>query len=331
MSTGQPLRIALLLALLVTLGSCSGPQSSLETGAPDAEHIAQLFWWMTIGSAVIWLIVVGLTFYATYVSPKKHDVKLGRRLIVWGGVVLPTLFLLVLLVYGLAMLPEVLAPAPQGSLRVWVSGEQWWWRVRYQPARGEPVVLANELHLPVGQHVEFELVSPDVIHSFWIPGLGGKMDMIPGRINRLRLQPTRTGTYRGACAEYCGTSHALMAFSVVVESPAEFERWLEAQRQPAKKPEGPLTTRGHAVFLENGCGACHAIRGEPANGVVGPDLTHVGSRLSLGAGTLPSEVNDFRQWLVRTEQVKPGVHMPTFAMLPEDDVRALAAYLESLQ
>jgi cytochrome c oxidase subunit 2 len=316
---------------LLGISACSGPQSALETASRDAERVAHLFWWMTIGSALIWLLVVMLAVYSTYVAPTRHDVKPARLLIVGGGVVLPSVVLVVLLSYGLAMLPDLLAPAPEGSLRIRVSGEQWWWRVRYLPAKDDPVDLANEIRLPVGEPVEFELESPDVIHSFWIPSLGGKVDMIPGRKTRLRLEPTRPGVFRGVCAEYCGTSHALMAFAVIVQEPHEFAAWLETQAKPAAEPSDPLAAQGRAVFLQNGCGACHTIRGTVADGVVGPDLTHVGGRRSLGAGTVPNGTDEFRQWIARTDVVKPGVHMPAFGMLPERDLRALAAYLESLQ
>jgi cytochrome c oxidase subunit 2 len=191
--------------------------------------------------------------------------------------------------------------------------------------------LANEIRLPVGERVAFHLESPDVIHSFWIPALSGKMDMIPGRQTRLALEPTRTGVFRGACAEYCGTSHALMSFDVVVLEPADFARWLEQQRAPAQPPVQPLAVHGQELFLANGCGACHTVRGTPADGVVGPDLTHVGSRLSLGAATLSNDPEAFQRWVANTDHVKPGVHMPAFGMLPPEDLRALAAYLDALQ
>jgi cytochrome c oxidase subunit 2 len=202
--------------------------------------------------------------------------------------------------------------------------------VRYLAADGSVVESANELRLPVGEPVEFRLQSPDVIHSFWIPAIGGKMDMIPGRITRLTLTPTTSGVFRGVCAEYCGTSHALMGFPVVVLEKLEFARWLMRQAEPAPVPAEPRTARGQDLFLANGCGACHTVRGTPADGVLGPDLTHVGGRLSLGAGMLPNETDDFVRWLARTAELKPGVHMPAFGMLPADELDALAVYLDGL-
>jgi cytochrome c oxidase subunit II len=229
------------------------------------------------------------------------------------------------------MMPAMLAPSPEGTLKVLVTGEQWWWRVRYLPAGGEPVELANELHLPVNEGVEFQLESADVIHSFWIPALGGKADMIPGRRNRLRLEPTRTGVFRGVCAEYCGASHAFMTFPVVVEEKQGFARWLTQQAEPARVPASPLAIEGQRLFLSNGCGACHTVRGTGADGVVGPDLTHVGGRRTLGAGRLVNDSDQLRRWIAHTGRLKPEVTMPDFGMLPAEHLRALGAYLESLK
>jgi cytochrome c oxidase subunit 2 len=252
-------------------------------------------------------------------------------LIIGGGVLVPTLTLTVLLVFGLAMLPHAVARAPEDSLQVVVHGEQWWWRVRYILPGGQGIDLANEVQLPVGEPVQFHLESDNVIHSFWIPSLGGKMDMIPGRVTHLALRPTSTGVFRGACAEYCGTSHALMALYAKVTARGEFERWLEGQAGPARTPLDTLAMRGAERFIANGCPACHTIRGTPADGVIGPDLTHVGSRLSVGAGILRNDVDAFRRWIASTEHLKPGVHMPPFGMLPEAELGALAAYLASLE
>jgi cytochrome c oxidase subunit 2 len=309
---------------------CRGEQSALDPGGQQAETVARLFWWMTAGAGVIWLAVIGAALYATF-TPERQSLVGPRRLIVWGGVVIPTAVLTALLCYGLALLPDFLAPAAPGSRRIAVSAEQYWWRVRYVSDGATPIELANEIHLPVGEEVELALDSRDVIHSFWIPSLAGKVDMIPGRRTRLRLLPTRVGQYRGACAEYCGASHALMNFVVVVDEKAEFDRWLAAQAAPARAPSQPLAQQGRDVLIANGCGACHALRGTTADGVIGPDLTHVGGRRSLGAGVLPSHAADFGRWLSATEELKPGVHMPAFGMLPAPELLALAAYLESLE
>lgn len=310
--------------------SCTGTQSALEPAGEQASELAALFWWMTGGVAVIWIAVLALALYASY-TPERSDLTSARRLIVWGGAVFPTIVLTGLACYGLALLPKYLAPAPREALRVAVTGEQYWWRVRYLPRGGAPVELANEIRLPVGEDVEFVLESRDVIHSFWIPSLAGKMDMIPGKQTRLRLRPTRTGQFRGVCAEYCGASHAWMAFSVVVQPKAEFERWLAAQARPARTPEDPVALLGRDTLLANGCGACHAVRGTRADGAVGPDLTHVGGRASLGAGLLSNDPAQFHRWVSDTSRLKPGVQMPAYGMLAPPELSALAAYLESLE
>lgn len=322
--SGVPILVVGLVA------GCGGPMSTLEPAGREAERIAQLFTWMSGGAVVVWLLVIGLAIYAVRRPPGPQD-RRSAVLVLGGGIVLPTLVLTGLLTYGLWSLPRVLEPAPEGSLRIDVTGEQWWWRVRYVPAAGEPVELANEIHLPLGERVEFRLASPDVIHAFWIPSLAGKVDMIPGRQTRLALEATRPGVYRGACAEYCGASHAFMNFMVVVEPREAFEAWLATQRRPAAEPAGDLSARGREAFLEHGCGACHTVRGSPADGVIGPDLTHVGGRRTLAAAMLPNGTDALRRWISFSTFVKPDVHMPAFGMLPPDEVAALAAWLESLE
>ena len=230
------------------LAACDGPQSALAPAGEAAERIAGLFWWMTGFAAVIWIAVIVLALYAVGLPAERHNRRRSNVLIVGGGAVVPTIVVAVLAMFGLAPIPALLAPAPEGSLRITISGEQWWWRVRYQHAEDESVVLANEIRLPVGEPVEFRLESPDVIHSFWIPSLGGKIDMIPGRVTRLALTPTKTGVFRGACAEYCGTAHALMNFTVVVEEKAAFDRWLAHQRTPASIPNEPARATRPRAF-----------------------------------------------------------------------------------
>jgi cytochrome c oxidase subunit 2 len=336
-STTRPsgvLRTAALPALLlwtVAAIGCGGIQSTLAPSGREADRIATLFWWMTGGAFLAWTGTVALALYYGWRPPGTRSRRRDRMLIIGGGVIVPGVTLTVLLVFGLAMLPPAVARAPEGSLQVVVVGEQWWWRVRYLRPGEDDVVLANEIRLPVGEPVQFRLESDNVIHSFWIPSLAGKMDMIPGRVTWLTVRPTATGIYRGACAEYCGTAHALMAFYVEVMERDAFARWLDAQAAPAAAPSAPEAARGADLFTSNGCTACHTVRGTPARGVIGPDLTHVGSRLSVGAGILRNEPEAMRRWLASTEHIKPGVHMPGFGMLPDADLRALAAYLHGLK
>ena len=316
---------------VLLLTGCEGPQSALDPAGRGAEQIAELFWWLTGGAVIVWVTVIGLAVYAMRINPKPHSEPRTKLLVIGGGVLFPTLVLAVYLIFGLAMIPDLLAPPPEERPDITVVGEQWWWRVRYLTEDGRTVEMANELHIPVDERTELRLMSFDVIHAFWAPSITGKVDMIPGRITHLGLEPTKSGVFRGACAEYCGTAHTLMNFHVVVQERDAFERWLAHQAEPAQEPDTPLARRGREVFFTNGCGACHTVRGTPADGSVGPDLTHVGSRLTIGAGTLPNELDDFLQWIAETEDVKPGVHMPAFGMLPEEELKALAAYLEGLK
>ena len=305
-------------------------QSALDPAGREAEQLAQLFLWMGIGAVVIWLAVIALAVYA----PRATALS-GRRganlLIIGGGIVFPLVVLTSLLFLGLPRLRDLLAPAAHDAVSLEILGNQWWWRVRYLRPGHEPVELANEIRLPVGVRVNTTLASGDVIHSFWVPSITGKMDMIPGRTNRLALEPTRTGTFRGACAEFCGSSHALMNFIVVVTEQGEFDRWLAGQAQPALTPTEPLAQQGERAFFARGCNTCHAVRGTDARGVAGPDLTHVGSRQTIAAGQLPTRPEQFSRWISNTERIKPDAHMPAFDGLPDDELAALAVYLMQLK
>lgn len=282
---------------------------------------------MAVGAVMVWLAVIALAIHVTLLHPERHSARKAHWLIIGGGAIFPTVVLAGLLVYGLALMPDLRPELPAGTLRIDVSGEQFWWRVAYRLPDGTHVASANEIRLPRGRPVEFRLTSPDVIHSFWIPALGGKTDMLPGRETRLVVTPTATGVYRGACAEFCGESHANMNFRVVVLEPRDFDRWLEHEARPARRTAGS----GLEAFLANGCGACHTIRGTSADGTVGPDLTHVGGRLGLAADALPNETDAFRRWINHPRAIKPGVNMPAFGMLPAGHLDDIARYLSELQ
>ncbi len=323
------LRARVLLGLCSTLllSGCAGVQSALQPAGRESRELADLFWLMTVGGAIIWLIVMGLLFYALYVPPQS-----ARRasLLVWGGgIAFPVVVLIPLLIYTLPMMPSLRSES--GKLRIEIESHLYWWKVTYRLADGTSVVTANELHLPVGQRAELLLSSADVIHSFWVPSLAGKMDMIPGRINRLPLQPEKIGIYRGACAELCGQGHAFMALDIKVDDEATFGAWLRNQQLSANSVATPEEQRGAALFQESGCSACHAIRGTEANGNLGPDLTHVGTRATLAAGLLPNNVGTMAGWIAASQDLKPGNKMPSLAVLHGDDLRALAAYLTALK
>jgi cytochrome c oxidase subunit II len=218
-----------------------------------------------------------------------------------------------------------------GALTLSVTGQQWWWRITYedeQPAR--VFTTANEIHIPVGEPVLIKLESSDVIHSFWVPNLTGKMDAIPGRQNQLQIQADRPGVYRGQCAEFCGLQHAHMGMLIIAESKEDFERWRNHQISSALPPGDPERQRGMEIFLSKPCIMCHQVRGTDAGGRVAPDLTHVGSRRYIGAGTLETTRGNIAAWIIDPHSVKPGVNMPTIQLEP-DEVQPLASYLEGLK
>ncbi|WP_246249116.1 cytochrome c oxidase subunit II [Chelativorans alearense] len=311
------------------MAGCSDAQSVLNPHGAEAESIALLFWITAIGGALIWLAVVGALIYAGRRHRKPYSQASAARLVLWAGAVVPSILLAVLLGYALALIPDLrplAASADDDRLHIEVIGEQFWWRVIYHPPDGQPVVSANEVRLPVGERVTFSLKSTDVIHSFWIPPLGGKMDMIPGRTNTFSLKATKAGIFRSPCTEFCGPSHALMAFTAVAMKPGRFDRWLANEGKEAVNGKPGLKP-----FLANGCGACHAIRGTEADGAVGPDLTHLASRKTLAAGSLPNTEDAIARFIAEPDEVKPGVRMPAFGMLPQDEIDAIAAYLARLE
>jgi cytochrome c oxidase subunit 2 len=215
----------------------------------------------------------------------------------------------------------------EDALTIEVIGHQWWWEVRYPE---QQLVTANEIHIPVGQPVTLKLTSADVIHSFWVPELHGKRDLIPGRVNDFWLQADEAGDYWGLCAEFCGTQHAKMLFVLVAEPPEMFEQWVAAQQTAAAEPTDTLTQQGFDIFMEAECGTCHQIRGTPASGDFGPDLTHFASRLTLGAGAARNTRGTLAGWVVDPHGIKPGNLMPS-SDVSGKDLQPLLAYLESLE
>jgi cytochrome c oxidase subunit 2 len=307
------------------LGGCTGVQSAFSTFGVEAESISVLSWSMFAAGALVTVGVGWIAVHAARAPAGRLDTEAGMRVFLWLGAVGPTLILAILLVFSLPKMAAL--PMEAGDLRIAVEGEQFWWRVRYLPPGGAPVETANEIRVPVGRTVAFDLASPDVIHSFWIPGLAGKLDMIPGRTNRLVAHATKTGVYRGTCAEFCGLSHARMAFDVIAMEPEAFGRWLAGLGRPAPDADSP----GRRLFENYGCNGCHAIRGHFAGGTIGPDLTHFGARRSLGAGTLALSRDAVSRFIRDPAAVKPGVLMPSFAEMPAADADAIAAYLVGLR
>jgi cytochrome c oxidase subunit 2 len=257
-----------------------------------------------------------------------HERGLARSLSVWIAVIVVGLTVLVAASF---VVDRQLAQArDREALQVRVTGQQWWWRIQYRdPATGAWIETANELHLPVGRTARIELGSTDVIHSFWAPNVAGKMDVIPGHANVLDLTPRRVGWFRGQCAEFCGLQHAHMAFDVKVETPEAFAAWLAGQARPAATPIDPTLIRGMQVVTGAACGLCHAVRGTSAKATPGPDLTHVASRRSIAAGTLPFSRGALQGWIAQPQALKPGTAMPAVRLSPSD-ADAVARYLESL-
>jgi cytochrome c oxidase subunit II len=309
------------------------PPPVLDAAGPFAQPVTMLAWALLIGGTLVLLIVLAALFVALRGGPIMKSRLGGERAIWIGGVAFPVVVLTALLVWGLWLTSDLQARAPRGDeMRVRVTGEMWWWRVAYLDGEGRAVMVdANELHVPAGQPVLLELESADVIHSFWVPNLSGKMDMIPGRRNLLRIQADRPGTYGGQCAEYCGGPHALMGFAVVAHPPEQFERWRQSRLAAPPPAGGPNARRGAELFQTSGCAACHTVRGTEANGIAGPDLSHVGSRRTLGAGILPNNRGTLAGWIADSQTLKPGNRMPNYKQLPPDDLNALAEYMESLK
>jgi len=317
------IRRAATAAALLALAACDGPASMLAGAGREAAAVEALFWPMLAGAAIIWAVVIGLALHAARAPPHPEREDTAELFVIWGGMVLPAILLTALLVAGLLLLRDL--GTSRADLTVTVEGEQWWWRVAYETPQG-PISSANEIRLPLGRTAEFALRSDDVIHSFWAPALGGKMDMIPGRTTTLRLTPTKPGRWAGNCAEFCGIAHAQMRFAVVVLPPAEFDAWAAAELAPART----ASEAGRAVFASAGCGACHAVRGTEAAGLAGPDLTHLAARATIAAGILPLTRDNLRAWIHNPAGQKPGALMPGFPDLPPERMEALLDYLAGL-
>jgi cytochrome c oxidase subunit 2 len=222
-------------------------------------------------------------------------------------------------------------PGTGAPVNIAVRGEQWWWRVTYTTANGQRIDSANELRIPVGRPVRIELTAADVIHSFWVPKLAGKLDMIPGRTTVLNLAANTPGVSRGQCAEYCGGAHALMSFFVVALPQDEFDAWLAKESAAAEQANDPESKAGQLLFLSHGCGGCHTVRGTAAVGAIGPDLTHVGGRMSLAAAALPNDEASFARWITDNQHIKPTNRMPPFGIFSRTELASLARYLSILK
>jgi cytochrome c oxidase subunit 2 len=328
---------------VLALNGCSGFQTSLGgEGADDASFIRLFTIFMIVCGVMYLLIIVALAGAIarrgigdrrplTVETKSHHESSPLARSALIGWAALIAVGLTGLTVASFFADRSAAARAKNPQLSVKIIANQWWWDVIYTtPDVSKMVHTANELHLPVGVEAEVQLQSNDVIHSFWVPNLAGKQDLIPGRTTDIQLLPRKTGLYRGQCAEFCGIQHANMALVVTVESKADFLNWIDIQRRPATAPATPLELAGYNYVTSRECSSCHNISGTPAGGQIGPDLTHFASRRTIGAGTLPMSGSNLYNWVADPQSQKLGNHMPTIGLAPTD-VRAVVAYLERLK
>lgn len=328
--------------LALCFSSCGGIQNAINPAGPQAENLSRLWWLMFIVCSVVFVLVMIALLLAlrkrvpesdtTPVLEPPAEQERRKRNVVLSAISVTVIILFVFLIAsfsaGRSMTAEL---ANKNGLSIELSGHQWWWEVRYNDVDASNIfTTANEIHIPVGVPVVFSLRSTDVIHSFWVPNLSGKKDLIPGKINTIWLQADKPGVYRGQCAEYCGLQHAKMALWVVAEPQEQFNAWRQNQTQTSIPPMSDSQKRGQQVFLSATCVMCHAINGTPAGSNIGPNLTHVASRNMIGAATMTNTREHLAQWIKDSQQFKPGNRMPQHN-LAEADLQALLDYLQSLK
>jgi cytochrome c oxidase subunit 2 len=327
------------LASASALAGCAGEQSVLYPAGPNAAHLADLFWMFTAVCTTIWLLVAVALAGALLRRRRNASMEVSllsdpagerRAGMVVAGATAATVVIISALTVLSYFATHALSQPRADALVIKVTGYQWWWNFEYQNSDPTQVfAAANEMHIPVGRTVSLHLAAADVIHSYWVPNLTGKQDLIPGRGNQLTFVADRPGIWRGQCAEFCGLQHAHMAFTVTVEPPAKFEIWRQQQLKPAAMPADPESQAGQQVFMTKGCSLCHSIQGTDAGGRTAPDLTHVGSRPTIAAGTLPNTRGSLAAWIADPQHVKPGNNMPQIPLGPAE-LNAVAAYLAGL-
>lgn len=329
-----PLFVAVLAALVFPAAVLAQAPSPLSPASPSASSIANLHNVIMLIALVIFIIVEGLLLYSVVRFRRRDDEEMPRQ--IYGSVpveiawtVAPAIIVIILMILTFRTMRTVAETPSSNTVNVQVVAHQWWWEFRY-PDLG--IVTANELHVPVGEVARFDLESADVIHSFWVPQLAGKTDAMPGRTTQTWFQADEPGVYQGQCAEFCGAQHGQMRFDVVVESQEDFDAWVEQQTAGPVEVTGDLAQRGEELFFQpqNQCTACHTIQGTAAQGKVGPDLTHLGGRRTIAAGTLENTPENLAEWIRNPQQVKPRNKMPNLDLAPET-VDALVAYLQSLK
>jgi len=321
------------------LGACGGtdrfPQTSLVPQSDYAEAIDRLQWltiYMGVGVGIIvfaLLAYILVRFRHQPGAPPPKPVH-GNTQLELAWTLIPAILIAIIAVPTVRTIFITQAEAPPGSLPIDVIGYQWWWEFRYPLENGDTVVTANEIHVPVGRTVELRITAADVLHSFWIPQMGGKRDLIPNRVNRIVFTPNQAGVYLGQCAEFCGESHALMKMRLIAHEPAEFERWLANEALPAVEPTDSAVMIGRQLTTQGACAGCHIIDGTPAQfGRAGPNLTHLARRSTIAAGIMDNNADNLFHWIDRPQEIKPGALMPSLG-LNEQEIRYIVAYLQTL-
>jgi cytochrome c oxidase subunit 2 len=323
-------------AAALALAAC-GSQSAFRPAGPAARSLSHLGWFVLITflitTAVMWVLIpwVGYRRRGTLAEHEPVDADGGFSWILIGGFAVPAAVLAVIFVVTLQNMSAFPMHHAEGDPQIKVIGHQWWFEVEYlMGGLDQRVKTATEIHIPVGHPIDIALETRDVIHSFWVPQLHGKVDLVPGMVNHLRLQADRPGVYRGECAEYCGVQHAHMVLYVIAEADDTFQEWLAAQRQPASAPGTQAAIRGRKQFETKACALCHTVRGTPALGSVGPDLTHVASRGTIAGGMLPNNIANLHAWATHAQSLKPGSEMPDITQFRGDELHDLVEYLRTL-
>jgi cytochrome c oxidase subunit 2 len=321
--------------LLAVLSGCTGIQSAWDPQGQSAIALKHLMLGIIGICTLIWLMVV-ITLVTALMRRRKsppvqdEEAEANTRRVVYAAVGATAVIVAALTLASFYTTRSLLV-GPQMDVTIRVKGQQWWWQLTYIAGGGRPVFqTANEIHIPVGRNVRLELESLDVIHSFWVPSLAGKQDMIPGRMNVLTLRADRPGVYRGQCAEFCGLQHSHMALMVVAEDEKQYDRWAQKQAANSAVPTEAEAIAGRAVFMAKPCAACHSVRGTEATGSSGPDLTHVGSRRTIAAGLLERTRGSLAAWIADPQTLKPGNNMPIVPLTGEE-LRQVSAYMDSLQ
>ena len=327
--------VVIVAFLGVLLGGCAPSPSIFATHGPEAAQTAMLTWLM-FGIATVVMVIITILILMVFLRPRDGRERAdlyandhrNLRSVLAGGALVPIVVLMIVMGLGIAIENRFSDPPGSDPINIEVIGHQWWWEIHYTNQNFD---TANEIHIPVGQPVNVHVTTADVIHSFWVPQLHGKIDTIPGQTNTITLEADQPGVYRGQCAEFCGAQHANMAFLVIADKPDVFQAWLLDQEKSSVQPKvGSIEQQGQQAFLGSACTYCHTIRGTNASGKVGPDLTHIASRMTIGAGILSNTRGNMAGWIINSQSIKPDNRMPPMD-LTSAQLQALLDYFATLK